>query len=72
MAQWLTIRLGTRGLWFRSLASLRGLGSSVSVGCGVGHGLGSDPALLHLCNGLAATALIGPINWDPPCAAVWP
>ena len=33
MAQWLTIRLGTRGLWFRSLASLRGLG--IQCFCGL-------------------------------------
>ena len=36
-------------------------------GCGVGHRLGSDPALLWLWRRLAAVALIRP--WEPPYAA---
>ena len=37
------------------------------VSCGVGHRLGSDPALLW-CRP-AATAPTRPLAWEPPCAA---
>ena len=36
---------------------------------GVGHRCSSDPALLRLWRRLAATALIGPLAWEPPYAA---
>ena len=39
------------------------------MSCGVGHRLGSDPALLWLCHRLAATAPIRPLTWEPPYAA---
>ena len=35
---------------------------------GVGHKGGSDLALLWLWHRLAATAVIGPLVWDPPPA----
>ena len=38
------------------------------MSCGVGHRRGSDPALLWLWRSLAATALIGPLAWEPPYA----
>ena len=37
--------------------------------CGVGHRHGSDPTLLWLWCGPAATAPIGPLVWEPPYAA---
>ena len=36
---------------------------------GVDHRCGSDLALLWLWRGLAATALIQPLAWEPPYAA---
>ena len=39
-----------------------------AVICGVGHRRGSDTALLWLWHRPAATALIGPLAWEPPCA----
>ena len=39
------------------------------MSCGIGHRGGSDPALLWLWHRLAATALIGPLAWEPPHAA---
>ena len=36
---------------------------------GVGRRLGSDPELLWLRCRTAATAPIGPLAWEPPCAA---
>ena len=71
MAQWLTNptrnRLGGCGFdpWPRSV----GWGSGVAVGCGVGCRRGLDPALLWLWCGPVAAALIGPLAWEPPCAA---
>ena len=38
------------------------------MSCGVGCRLGLDPTLLWLWRRLAATALIGPLAWEPPCA----
>ena len=39
------------------------------MSCGVGHRQGSDPVLLWLWHRPAvATALIGPLAWEPPCA----
>jgi len=38
------------------------------VSCGVGCGRGSDPELLWLWCRLAATALIRPLDWEPPYA----
>ena len=37
---------------------------------GVGCRRGLDPALLWLWRGPAATAMIGPLAWEPPYAAV--
>ena len=39
------------------------------MSCGVGHRCGSDLSLLWLWCRLAATALIGPLAWEPPYAA---
>ena len=39
------------------------------MSCGVGHRCGLDPALLWLWRRPAATALIRPLPWEPPCAA---
>ena len=39
------------------------------MSCGVGHRCGSDPVLLWLCHRPMATALIGPLAWEPPYAA---
>ena len=44
-------------------------GSGVAVSRDVGGRLGSDPVLLWLWCRLAATALIGPLAWEPPHAA---
>ena len=41
------------------------------VSCGVGCRRGSDPALLWLWRRPAATALIGPLAWEPPYAMPW-
>ena len=38
------------------------------MSCGIGHRGGSDPTLLWLWHKLEATALIGPLAWEPPCA----
>ena len=38
------------------------------MSCGIVHRSGSDSALLRLWCRLAATALIGPLAWEPPCA----
>jgi len=38
------------------------------MSCGVGHRLGSDPALLWLWHKPEATALIRPLAWEPPYA----
>ena len=38
------------------------------MSCGVGHRLGLDPVLLWLWCRPAATALIGPLAWEPPYA----
>ena len=39
------------------------------MSCDVGHRGGSDLALLWLWHRLAATALIGPLAWEPSNAA---
>ena len=52
---------------FPSLASLSG--SGIAVSCGVGCRHGSDLALLWLWRRPAATALMGPLAWEPPYAA---
>ena len=41
---------------------------SCGVGCRLGSGSGSDPALLWLWRKLAAVAPIGPLAWEPPNA----
>ena len=46
-----------------------GEGSGVAEGCGAGHRQASDPTLLWLWGRLAATALFGPLAWEPPYAA---
>ena len=38
------------------------------MSCGVGLRCVSDPALLWLWRRPAATAPIGPLAWEPPCA----
>ena len=45
-----------------------GYESRIAVSCGVGHRRGSDPALLWLWCRQAATALIGPLAWEPTYA----
>ena len=39
------------------------------MSCGVGHRHGLHPRLLWLWCRLAAPAPIGPLAWEPPCAA---
>ena len=39
------------------------------MSCGVGRRHGSEPPLLWLWCRPEATALIGPLVWEPPCAA---
>ena len=39
------------------------------MSCGIGYRHGSDPVLLWLWRSPAATALIGPLAWEPPYAA---
>ena len=46
-----------------------GIGSGVAVSYGVGLRRGLDPAFLWLWHRPAATALIGPLAWEPPYAA---
>ena len=70
MAQRKRIRLGIMRLQVPSLASLNGLRIQRCCGCGVGHRLGSDLALLWLwlwCRQVA-TAPIGPLAWEPQYA----
>ena len=43
-------------------------GSGVAVSCGVGHRRGLDPALLWFWCRPVATALMGPLAWEPPYA----
>ena len=38
------------------------------MSCGVGHRRSSDLGLLWLWHGLAAVALIRPLDWEPPYA----
>ena len=38
------------------------------MNCGVGFRCYSDPMLLWLCYGPAATAPLGPLAWEPPYA----
>ena len=38
------------------------------MSCGVDNRCGSDPALLRLWRRPAATALNGPLDWEPPYA----
>ena len=45
-----------------------GSGSGVAVSSGVGRRQGSDPALCWLWCRPVATAPIGPLAWEPPCA----
>ena len=45
-----------------------GQGSGVAVSCGVGCRCGLDPAFLWLWHRLAATALIGLLALERPCA----
>jgi len=40
----------------------------VAMSCGIGRKGGSDPALLWLWCRPVATALIGPLAWEPPYA----
>ena len=54
MAQWKQMRLVTMRMQVQSLASLSALKSQHAVSCGVSRRCG-----------LAATALIGPLAWEP-------
>ena len=42
---------------------------AIAMSCGIGHRRSSDPALLWLWSRPAATALILPLAWEPPCVA---
>ena len=55
--------------WVRSLASFSGLRIWVAASCGVGLRRVSDLDLLWLWRRPAAIAPIGPLAWEPPCAA---
>ena len=70
MAQWLMNPTSNHEV----VGSIPGLaqwvyGSGVAMSCGVGCRRGSDPMLLWLWHRSAATAPIGPLAWEPPCAA---
>ena len=39
------------------------------MSCGVGHRPSLDPVLLWLWHRPVGTAPIGPLAWEPPCAA---
>ena len=52
----------------QKLIQLVGWQSGIAMSCGVGHRRGLDLALLWLWCRLAATALIGPLAWEPPYA----
>ena len=43
--------------------------SGIAMSCGVGRRCSPDPMLLWLWHRLVATALIGPLAWEPPYAA---
>ena len=45
-----------------------GQGSGVAMSCGVGHRHSSDLVVSWLWRRPAATALIRPLAWEPPCA----
>ena len=47
-----------------------GKGAGVAMSRGVSHRCGSDPVWLWLWWGPAAAALIRPLAWEPPYAAV--
>ena len=64
------IQLGTMRLRVRSPASLSGLRIRHAVSCGIGHRLSPYLALLWLRCRLAALALIWPLAWELPYAAV--
>ena len=55
--------------WVQSLPLLSGLGIHCCRKRGVGRRQGSDASLLWLWRRPAATALIGPLAWEPPYAA---
>lgn len=63
VVQWKQIQLGSMRMLVQPL------GSSVDVGCGIGHRVGSDPVLLWQWRRPAAAALIRPLIWELPCAA---
>ena len=46
-----------------------GQGSHVAMSCSIGRRHGTDPSLLWLWCRPAATALIQPLDWDPPYAS---
>ena len=52
-------------MWVRALASLSELRIQL---CSVGRRHSLDLVLLWLWHGPVATALIGPLAWEPPCA----
>ena len=60
----------TTAAWVWSLAQHSRLKIWHCCSCGVGHGCGSDLALLWLCCGPAAIALVGPLAWEPPYATI--
>ena len=69
VAQQKWIQPRTMRLWVRSLALLSGLRIWHCCECGVSRRCGLDPALLWRWCRPAAVAWIGPLAWEPPCAA---
>jgi len=71
MAQRKHIWLVSMRTQVQSLALLSGLRIQRCMSSGVGHRCGLDPALLWLCLWYrpAATAMIQPLAWEPPCAS---
>ena len=64
MAQWSTNLTGNH----KVLGSIPGL-AQCSVSCGVGCRHGLDPVLLWLWRRPMATAPVGLLAWESPCAA---
>ena len=71
MAQW--VKNPSAGVLVAAQSLMNPTGNHGNVGsipgiAVIGHRLGSDPVLLGLWRRPVATAPIGPLAWEPPCA----